>query len=362
MEARSLRFAFRMSVRSFADHLGVGARTVSKWEKCLGDVKLRPGTQAVLDTALAGADEATHVRFETHLAEANGSRPPTKNDRSNDDGPSWDYEAWADDLDRAIIALSRQDFAFGTNLVQRWTTPFRLRERDDKGVYLFARSLATLGDIRRDQGKLDGPSSPHSAYTSARSLFHALGIPRRAAQQELSLAVVTEMRDRYEVAARHYTALASDDRLTGRDRARALLWVGTTLSKGGEHGHAIRAMNAAVRRFEDLSEPEDWAVAHQKLALAHRGVGDLDAALSLIDIARRSGTVDAPMHHVRLDTAHGHILLSDPATEDEGVQALDRAASLAMRFNLRHQLDSISNIRSAGGKPLRRTRTEGDDG
>lgn len=353
MEARSLRFALRMSVRCFAEHLGVGARTVSKWEKSLTEVKLRPDTQAILDTALAEADREAHARFETHPAESNGSHQPVGSDCAGDDGRSWDYEAWSDDLDRAIIALARQDFSFGTNLVQRWTIPFRLRERDDKGVYLFARSLAILGDFRRDQGRLDGPSSPRSSYVSARSLFHALGVPRRVAQQELSLGVVAEMCGKCEAAARHYAALTSDDRLAGRDRARALLWVGTALSKDGEHGHAVRAISAAVRRFEDLAEPEDWAVAHQKLALAHRGAGDLEAALSLIDIARKSGTVDTPMHHVRLDTAHGHILLSDPATEEEGVQALDRAAGLAMRFNLRHQMDSISNIRSAGGKLLR---------
>lgn len=34
----------------------------------------------------------------------------------------------------------------------------------------------------------------------------------------------------------------------------------------------------ATREFEDLAEPDDWAVAHQKLALAHRGAGDLNQA------------------------------------------------------------------------------------
>ena len=32
-EARALRGALRLSVRAFAEHLGVAARTVSKWEK-----------------------------------------------------------------------------------------------------------------------------------------------------------------------------------------------------------------------------------------------------------------------------------------------------------------------------------------
>ena len=32
-EARALRAALRLSVRAFAEHLGVAARTVSKWEQ-----------------------------------------------------------------------------------------------------------------------------------------------------------------------------------------------------------------------------------------------------------------------------------------------------------------------------------------
>ncbi|MER5466669.1 hypothetical protein ABT010_39855, partial [Streptomyces sp. NPDC002668] len=60
-------------------------------------------------------------------------------------------------------------------------------------------------------------------------------------------------------------------------------------------------------------EAQQHAVAddHQKLALAHRGARDLGQALHFIDIARSSQATDSPMQRVRLDTAHGHILLSD---------------------------------------------------
>lgn len=104
-------------------------------------------------------------------------------------------------------------------------------------------------------------------------------------------------------------------------------------------------MLAATREFEDLTEPDDWSVAHQKLALAHRGVGNLREALHCIDIARSTGTSDAPIQHVRLDTAHGHILLSDPATRNDGLHVLNDAANVAAKFGLRHQLRSIEGIR-----------------
>jgi hypothetical protein len=122
--------------------------------------------------------------------------------------------------------------------------------------------------------------------------------------------------------------------------------VGTALSKDGNHDYAARVMLAATREFEALSEPEDWSVAHQKLALAHRGIGDLSTALHFIDIARTTGVTDSPMQRVRLDTAHGHILLSDPATRDDGLRVLDDAAKLAAKFGLSHQLSSIEGIRT----------------
>jgi hypothetical protein len=122
---------------------------------------------------------------------------------------------------------------------------------------------------------------------------------RYPAQIQLSLAVVTEMNDDLEGTARRYQELVQDERLSGRDRARSLLWVGTALSKAGDYDYASRVMTAATRQFEDLGEAEDWSVAQQKLALAHRGAGHLDQALRFIDLARSSGTDDTPMQKVR---------------------------------------------------------------
>ncbi|WP_326688406.1 hypothetical protein OIE63_15415 [Streptomyces sp. NBC_01795] len=346
LEARALRLALRMSVRTFAAHLGVGVRTISKWEKLLSSTEPRQDTQAILDTALARADAAVHLRFETNLSETGrsgaGSVP-----RATISGPrAWEYESWTDDLDRSGVALSRQNFAFAEDLLRRWLARYPPAGLDDKGLYLYARATALLGDVQRDQGAVLGPLSARRSYHDARAVFAQLDVPRRVAQLDLSLAVVTEMSDQLDFAAQQYESLAVDDRLSRRDRARARLWVGTALSKEGNHDYAARVMLAAVREFEDLAEPEDWSVAHQKLALAHRGAGDLTAALHYIDIARTTGTADSPMQRVRLDTAHGHILLSDPDTLDDGLDALDKAAKAAVEHGLSHQRRSIENIRS----------------
>ncbi|MER6717323.1 helix-turn-helix domain-containing protein [Streptomyces halstedii] len=351
LEARALRLALRLSVRAFAEHLGVAVATVSKWESKRAETEPRPDTQAILDTALGRADAPAHLRFEMLLSEMAGTVQGAGR-RVTAYGPrAWEYESWADDLDRVVVALSRQNFGFADSLLNRWLVRFDARELDEKGLYLFARSTALLGDLKRDQGSLLGPLSAHYSYARARTVFTQLGIPRRVAQLDLSLAVVTEMSGKLEIAARQYENLAVDDRLSRRDRARALLWVGTALSKNGRHNYATRVMQAATRDFEDLTEPDDWSVAHQKLALASRGAGDLTQALYFIDIARSSGTTDSPMQRVRLDTAHSHILLSDAATRDDGLLVLDQATSTAAQYGLVHQLRSIESIKATNEGP-----------
>ncbi len=111
LEARALRLALRMSVRVFAQHLGLAVATVSKWEKHLVDTEPRPDTQAILDTALARADSAAHLRFEARLSEA-GDATSASGRRLVPTCPrAWEYESWTDDLDRTVAALSTQHFA-----------------------------------------------------------------------------------------------------------------------------------------------------------------------------------------------------------------------------------------------------------
>lgn len=77
-EARALRTALRMSVRSFAAYLGVSDRTVSKWEA--GGERIAPtqDSQALLDTAYVQADADVRSRFHTALGtpEASVDRAP----------------------------------------------------------------------------------------------------------------------------------------------------------------------------------------------------------------------------------------------------------------------------------------------
>jgi transcriptional regulator with XRE-family HTH domain len=69
-ETTALRQAMRLSIRAFAAHLGVDARTVNKWEARGNAITLLPDTQAVLDTALDRAPDHVQTRFAQTLDSA----------------------------------------------------------------------------------------------------------------------------------------------------------------------------------------------------------------------------------------------------------------------------------------------------
>ncbi|MEU8600603.1 hypothetical protein AB0C58_06415 [Streptomyces parvulus] len=52
-----------------------------------------------------------------------------------------------------------------------------------------------------------------------------------------------------------------------------------------------------------------------------------------------------------LDTAHGHILLSDAATRDDGLRVLGQAARTAAQYGLVHQLRSIESVKASSEGP-----------
>lgn len=62
-EVRALREAKRMSVRTFAEHLGVSDRMVSKWEAGGAAIVPRPINQTALDTSLACSSTEVQMRF-----------------------------------------------------------------------------------------------------------------------------------------------------------------------------------------------------------------------------------------------------------------------------------------------------------
>ncbi|MQA02158.1 MAG: hypothetical protein GEV07_05335 [Streptosporangiales bacterium] len=264
-----------------------------------------------------------------------------------------ELESWADDLDRAHIYLNRQDFRTTAIMLQRWLTPYAPASLDDRGLYLRGRSLMLLGDMRRYQGMLVGPLSAQQAYQEASSLFTQLDIPRRLAQIELSVAIGVEMYGDLQTSASMYRQLATDERLRDYERARARLWIGTSLTKSGDIEPAMREIDAASHAFEDLGEPDGWGIAHQKRALAQLAAGDLRNATRSIDLAASHRREDSPFEQVRLGTARGHVLVMDRRTADEGLRVLTHARDVATKHGLNHQLQWVEKIQ---GIPEQRDR------
>lgn len=342
-EARALRLALRFSVRGFAEHLGVGIRTVSKWESNDGVRRPQPAMQAALDTVLARATAEDQARFEDLIASSTASRPGKASSRA------WSKDDWIDDLDRARLSASQQNFTLASILAARWLARTDCGRLDAEDLQLRGRTLMLLGDVARDQGRLSGPGSAVSAYRQALAAFGDVRAERRTAQVELLLNVVLEMAGELERSAQRYHELSADPRLSALDQARARLWIGTALTKvpasaGIDKVAAVGAIESAIVEFEELDEPDEWNVGHQKLALAHLSLDRRDDAHRHIDIAQAGGGIGTPLQKVKLGTARGHILLSDRSTRSEGLSTLERCRELAGEHQLLHQVASIDRI------------------
>jgi tetratricopeptide (TPR) repeat protein len=74
-EANILRSAMRLSLRSYAEYLGVSFGTVATWNRRGATVQPTPDMQAVLDTALSKAPHEVRQRFEAMSDESDAERP-----------------------------------------------------------------------------------------------------------------------------------------------------------------------------------------------------------------------------------------------------------------------------------------------
>jgi transcriptional regulator with XRE-family HTH domain len=67
LHVRALRESMRMSVRAFAEYLGLSDRMISKWEAGGANIQPRPVNQAALDTCFDRLEDDARQRFTAHL-------------------------------------------------------------------------------------------------------------------------------------------------------------------------------------------------------------------------------------------------------------------------------------------------------
>ncbi|WP_205752408.1 helix-turn-helix domain-containing protein [Cryptosporangium phraense] len=165
-EARALREALRLSIRDFADRLGVAARTISNWESAGTDIRPRPDMQAVLDTALAQASGPARDRFSYLMSDELFAPEP--------EIPTSLPALSTDDLSKISAALDDARRYFDGDVVGQFRERLDALARDDGSLGPRAALPAALGLV----GAID--RSARSVRSDVRGAL--LGVGARAAE------------------------------------------------------------------------------------------------------------------------------------------------------------------------------------
>lgn len=142
-EAVALQEAMRLSVRQFAEKLGIDTTTINNWRTGLGTVRPRNKTQQILDTTLRlHADQHDRDRFEAIVAAGEAAWRASRNRRST---PTTEPVV-------STATTRLQDFENATEIVQRMR---KLHDNTVEEPVLTALEIA-LRDIL-DRYELEGP-------------------------------------------------------------------------------------------------------------------------------------------------------------------------------------------------------------
>lgn len=236
-EARLLRQALRLSVRGFADYLGVSVRTISKWEAGGASRVPRPDYQAVLDTTLSRATDEQRARFTETAGLVDRSAP--------DDARSLDL------LDSPVAGSGLTPLAEAPWLPRLNVGQLReLSQTLDEAGQLADAELAQYfeGKLAASQAR-DGDRGPVEALPSALSVIAAIETSAR----RVSLAVRREL---LCLAARG-SEFAGWLYRDGGDYAQATYWYDRAAEWAQEAGSAPLQGYVLLRRSQMAYDVRD---------------------------------------------------------------------------------------------------------
>lgn len=216
--------------------------------------------------------------------------------------------------------------------------------RNETDALLAARSMAAIGHFRRDTGVVMGRDSAVSAYRSAKELFVDVGDQAGTATMDLMLAVCAEMSGKSRQSMEAYRQLATDPRLSQRERALATLWVGTSATKESLGDVGVTWILAAIQYLDSVGTETDLNTAFQKLALAYKADKKFDLALSTIEDMQQLSSFASPIQRVRIEVAHADVLLSVNPGDQTSLRRLAEARDSAHAHGLAHQVSAIDRI------------------
>ncbi|MGH3798901.1 MAG: helix-turn-helix domain-containing protein [Pseudonocardiaceae bacterium] len=320
-EAKMLRQALRLSVRDFAAHLGVGVRTVNKWEARQADITPLPYMQEVLDTALARASDEVKARFaaatradvpghETAQLSGplvrGGMLPVVVNGRlvfvpfDADTVASGGLNALLDEL-AAIGVAGDSTISPGERVQNRDVTGSALSElglrggsHDPTGTNESSLELATLlNDLTADRFPILGNGEVRGVGVSA---FEGASLAERA---EVLLRLFLELDDElggdvlYLPLSRYVSRLGASVEQESADGLAAFgqlsQMTGWLALDGNRHAAARRYFTTAVYAAHEAQQPALAASSLAYMSLQETYRGRLGSALSLARTASSVG-------------------------------------------------------------------------
>jgi tetratricopeptide (TPR) repeat protein len=261
VEARLLRQALRLSVRGFAEHTGIAARTLARWEKSDTATQLRPDSQAVLDTTLARASTEAQALFALLLDQAAPRVIPGTTDlAATPPVPS---------------ASDRSGPPSGGPLGSRFD-----RSLADDGDL-----LAELDSARRRIAETltDGGAKPRLDVIEERIADH-LAVYTRSSPTEMLQPLLYDIHEIHELVSMRQTALAQA-RLSESTSILSVL-VADALMKLGEISRASYWYSTARTAADDTHNSQLRALARAQEAMLPYYFGGTERAVDLARTAR----------------------------------------------------------------------------
>ena len=324
LEARALREAKRMSLRDFANHIGVSERMVSKWEAAGAGLYPRPANQAALDTSLNRSSAEVHIRFEalrTRLvpgqAEISGTGP-----KAGDCDPAAHglvYHPGITDTLTVVEGLGRADMERRTLLRNAlFAVGAAIAPSRD---WL----LATIDEATAPRGRVS--PGQVEAIRQVFGVFQQLDVTRGGghARQQLTSYFTSTVAPLLRTA----DATTEEGRALYEAGAEQLYLIGWMAFDDGEHALAQRYLIQALRLAQEAKAPELGAHVLAGLSDQATLTGHPDHGLQLAK-AGRAGLVRGHSHACLADLwalqARAEAALGDRRAAGRSVLASQQAA------------------------------------
>ncbi len=365
-ETTLLRSALRLSMRAFAEHLGVATRTVAKWEARGAAIRPLPEMQAILDAALTLASDEVRERFAGGLE--------TFEDDGSEAGDELEVRlSWVGAaLDRELVDLFEQQTQ-AYRLLDRRLGARRLLAQTEAHVRQMAEVLAyslagpdreALAAALAEAAALAGwqaldlgrPDQAWSLHETARAAAARSGDPAVIAHVTAQQAYCLLEIDRPAEAVRQVRHARESAAGQVPATVRAWLWAAEAeaLAATGDEP----AVRAAMDQAERLLEDGPAAVAYLSLDRAHlirwRGhclarvgardaIDDLGQALERLD---PSFVRAAAGLHCDLAIAHG--AGHEPEAARAHAEQASRLAEATMSVRQQRRVAQLAGVPGAG--------------